>query len=122
MDATQPVQTLCRTIDERRRGDLPALLHPDFVCRYVHTGETLDGTAWVRTSAEYPGFDRMVVEEVVGTGGHAVARCHVTCTVDGEPVAFGVASFVTEREGLIGELTEVWADIGQIAPDGTRPG
>lgn len=121
MDATSLLRTLCATIDERRWQDLPALLTEDFVCRYVHTGETLDAQTWVRTNAEYPEFDRMVVEDLVGHGERAVARCHVTGRAKGEPVAFGVASFVTVRDGAISELTEVWTDIGQTAPEGTRP-
>lgn len=121
MDAGHLLETLCMTIDERRWSDLPALLHDDFVCRYVHTGEVLDADTWVRTNAEYPDFDRMVLEDLVGHADRAVARCRVTGTAKGELVAFGVASFVTAQDGRIAELTEVWTDIGQDAPEGTRP-
>ncbi len=121
MDATTLLETLCTTIDARRWEDLPALLHEDFVCRLVHTDESFDRDAWVRLNAEYPGFDRLLVEDLFGAGDRAVARCHVTGTAKGAPVAFEVASFVTAQDGLIRELTEVWADVGATPPEGTRP-
>jgi hypothetical protein len=34
---------------------------------------------------------------------------------------FAVASFATVRDDLLAELVEVWADVGQDAPAGTRP-
>jgi len=122
MDTTTLLETLCTTIDERRWEDLPALLHEDFVCRLVHTGETFDREGWVRLNAEYPGFDRLLVEDLVGAGDRAVARCHVTGTSKGTPVAFELATFITVEDGLIRELTEVWADVGATPPEGTRPG
>lgn len=121
MDASTLLESLCTTIDERRWDDLPALLHTDFTCHYVHTGEMLDRDAWVRLNAEYPDFDRLTVEDLVGSGERAVARCHVTGRVDGQLVHFEVASFITVREDLVSDLTEVWADVGQAAPEGTRP-
>lgn len=121
MDATTLLETLCTTIDDRRWEDLPALLHEDFVCRLVHTDESFDREAWVRLNAEYPGFDRLVLEDLVGTRDRAVARCHVTGWVEDRLVHFEVASFVATRDGLISELTEVWADVGAAAPEGTRP-
>lgn len=122
MDATTLLETLCTTIDDRRWEDLPALLHEDFSCRLVHTEETFDRDGWVRLNAEYPGFDRLLVEDLVGAGDRAVSRCRVTGTAKGTPVTFEVASFITAEDGLISELTEVWADIGATPPEGTRPG
>lgn len=121
MDATTLLATLCTTIDERRWDDLPDLLHADFTCRLVHTGETFDRDAWVRLNREYPGFDRLVVADLLGSTDRAAARCHVTGHVEGELVHFEVASLVTVRDDLISELTEVWADVGATAPEGTRP-
>ncbi len=40
---------------------------------------------------------------------------------DGRDQVFAVASFATVRDGLVSELTEVWTDVDQQAPDGTRP-
>lgn len=121
MDATELLRTLCTTIDERRWEDLRPLLSDGFACRYVHTGEVLDADTWVRTNAEYPDFHRMVLEDLVGHGGRAVSRCHVTGRSGGESVAFEVASFVTAAAGQITELTEVWTDVGLTPPEGTRP-
>jgi len=39
---------------------------------------------------------------------------------EGRPEHFGVATFVTTRDGLIVDMTEVWADINQAAPNGRR--
>lgn len=40
---------------------------------------------------------------------------------DGGEQVFVVASFATVLDDRIGELTEVWTDIDQKAPEGTRP-
>ena len=39
----------------------------------------------------------------------------------GTELVFAVAGFATVRDDLVVDLTEVWADVGQDAPDGTRP-
>lgn len=99
---------------------LAELLHADFVCRYVHTGETLDAEEWVRLNAEYPGFERLTVLDVVAAGNRAVCRARIVGGSHGSTEEFQVASFITERGGLISELTEVWADVGAEPPEGTR--
>lgn len=121
MDAGAVMTRLCEAIDAHRWDDLPALLYDDFVCRYVHTGETFDRESWVRLNADYPGFDRMTLEELVGSDDRAAARCHVTGQADGELVHFEVATFITVRDGRISEMTEVWTDVAQTPPEGTRP-
>ncbi|PRZ08705.1 putative ester cyclase [Isoptericola sp. CG 20/1183] len=115
------VEQLADTIDGHRWEDLPALLHPDFSCRLVHTGETFDRDGWVRLNAEYPGFERFELLDVVADGSRAASRAHVTGTTAGERQHFEVAGFVSVRDGLVAELTEVWADVDQTAPEGTRP-
>lgn len=121
MDARDLMIRLCDAIDAHDWAALPALLHEQFVCRYVHTGETFDRDSWVRLNAEYPGFDHLVLQDLVSSSDRAVARCHVTGYVDGEIAHFEVATFVAIRDELIAEMTEVWTDVAQTPPDGSRP-
>jgi len=112
---------LAEAIDGRRWGDLPELLHPDFCCRYVHTGESFDRDTWVRLNAEYPGFQRFVLEDCVGDGDRAAGRAHVTGESEGQLQHFEVATFITVREGVIRDMTEVWTGVDEVAPVSTRP-
>ncbi|MGO4595807.1 nuclear transport factor 2 family protein [Leifsonia sp. 2TAF2] len=121
VDDSRMLKRLAKVIDEHRWNDLPALLHQDFSCRYVHTGERFDRDAWVRLNAEYPGFQRFVLEDSVGRAERAAGRAHVTADVDGQLQHFEVATFITVRDGLIAEMTEVWTGVDEEAPEGTRP-
>ena len=121
MSAIELLQRLGDVLDGHRWDDLPALLHPDFVGGYVHTGEQFDRDAFVRLNAEYPGFQRFHWQDFIDAGDRAVGRGLVTATADGQEQRYGVATFVTERDGLIAELTEVWADIIQTPPTDRRP-
>ena len=121
MDATTMMIRLAEVIDAHDWDVLPGLLHDDFVCRLVHTGETFDRDSWVRLNAEYPGFDHLELQECVGTADRAAARSHVTGHTTEKLQHFEVASFMTLRQGLIAEMTEVWTEVEQEAPQGTRP-
>lgn len=121
MDAETVIRQLCAVIDAHNWEALPSLLAPSFSCRLVHTGEVFDRDGWVRLNAEYPGFDRMYLEDLVATPERAVARCRVTGTAETGPQEFAVASFATVRDGQITELVEVWTDLDQSAPAQTRP-
>lgn len=121
MDAAELLHRLAEVIDGHRWDELPALLHEEFTCRLVHTGERFDREGWVRLNAEYPGFQRFILEETVACGDRAVGRAHVTATAEGQTQHFAVASFLTARDDLIGDLTEVWTDVGADPPEGTRP-
>lgn len=122
MDAATLLTRLGTVIDTHDWAALPGVLHPDFTCRLVHTGEVFDRDAWVRFNADYPGFDRMHVEDLVADGDRGVLRARVTGTgTASERVEFAVASFATVRDGLLVELVEVWADVDQQPPAGTRP-
>ena len=71
MDATDDADLLTRlaaAIDAHDWDGLPDLLHADFTCRLVHTGEVFDKDTWVRFNAAYPGFQRMLVEDLVADG------------------------------------------------------
>ena len=122
MDAASLLARLATVIDAHDWDGLPGLLHPDFTCRLVHTGEVFDRDGWVRLNADYPGFQRMHVEDLVADGDRGVLRASVTGTgADGEDVEYAVASFATLRDDLLVELVEVWADVDQQPPPGTRP-
>ena len=121
MDASTMMSRLAEVIDGRRWDELPGLLHPSFVCHYVHTDETFDRDSWVRLNAEYPGFDHLQLQDCVAEGDRAAARSHVTGYTEGQLLHFEVATFITLRDGLIAEMTEVWTDVNQQAPEGTRP-
>ena len=122
MDAAALLTRLAEVIDAHDWAGLPALLHPDFTCRLVHTGEVFDRDQWVRLNADYPGFQSMAAEDLVADGDRGVLRATVVGTgASGEDLVFAVASFATMRDGLLAELTEVWADVDQQAPPGTRP-
>jgi predicted ester cyclase len=121
MDTQGLLTRLAELIDAHDWTALPGVLHPTFTCRLVHTGEVFDREAWVRFNADYPGFDRFHVEDRVVDGDRGVLRARVTGTgAGGERLEFAVASFATVRDGLLAELVEVWADVDQAPPAGTR--
>ncbi len=121
MDPCHLLSGLCEAIDSHRWGDLPAFLHDDFRCRYAHTGETFDKDSWVRLNVEYPGFEHLVVQDLVFSANRAVARCAVTARANGHLARFEVATFVSSEDGLIKDMTEVWTDVARTPPQGTRP-
>jgi hypothetical protein len=121
MDAADLLHQLADVIDGHRWDQLPTILHQDFTCCLVHTGEQFDRDSWVRLNAEYPGFERFILEDTVACGERAVGRAHVTGTSAGQTQHFAVATFITVRDGLISDITEVWTDIGATPPGGTRP-
>ena len=122
MDARALITRLAELIDAHDWGALPDVLHRDFTCRLVHTGEVFDREEWVRFNADYPGFERMHVEDLVVDGDRGVLLARVVGRGDaGEELVFAVASFATVRDDLLVELVEVWADVDQQPPPGTRP-
>lgn len=112
---------LAKVIDAHAWDELPELLHDDFACRYVHTGEVFDRASWVRLNADYPGFDRFVLEDCIGNEARAAGRSHVTGHADDKLSHFEVATFITLSAGRIVQMTEVWTDVDEESPPGTRP-
>ena len=121
MDAATMMNRLASVIDAHERDALTGLSHENFVCRLVHTGEVFDRASWVRLNAEYPGFERLVLQDCVATDTRAVGRSHVTGRVDEQPAQYEVATFITLRAGLIVEMTEVWADVQSGPSSSPRP-
>lgn len=120
MNAPEALQRLADTIDAHDWDGIAELLHPEFVCHLVATNERFDATRWIAFNANYPGFQGMKVVDLIGDSARAAARGHVTGRVDGVEKAYAVAQFARMREGLIEELVEVWADLDDVAPPGTR--
>src|SRR5690349_10410528 len=108
MHARALITRLAELIDAHDWEALPDVLHRAFTCRLVHTGEVFDRDEWVRFNADYPGFERMHVEDLVAAGDRGVLRARVTGKGGtGDELEFAVASFVAVRDGLIVELVEV---------------
>lgn len=122
VSAADVIQQLAAVIKGHRWDELPTLLHQEFACRYSHTGESFGRDAWVRINADYPGFESFLLEDCVGDGDRAAGRAHVTGVRQGGQLQhFEVATFLMLRDGLIVDMTEVWTDVDQRAPGGTRP-
>lgn len=121
MDAPELLKNLMTAIDERRWSDLEQFLHPDFVCRYVHTGESFDRSEWIALNAEYSGFDHLVVQDLLGDPRAAACRSHVTSAGETELNHFECATFIETKDDLIEVMTEVWTDVAQTPPAGSRP-
>lgn len=121
MDAETALRGLMTAIDEKHWDDLEPFLHQDFVCVLVHTGESFDRESWIRFNREYPGFEHLEIEDLVAAPTEAACRSHITGRTEGGIQHFECASFARMRDGLIVQLTEVWTDVEQKAPPGTRP-
>ena len=121
VNGSEMMNRLANVIDGHHWEDLAGLLHQDFSCRYVHTGEHFDRDAWVRLNAEDPGFQGFVLEDRVGQVERAAGRAHVTAESEGQLHHFEVATFITVRNDLISDMTEVWKGVDEAAPVGSRP-
>lgn len=95
---------------------LAGLLAADFSCRYLHTGETLDGEAYVRLNREYPGSWSLVLQDALADGDRAAGWARVSDGVE----TYHVAMFLRVRDGAVQELVEVWADPA-VPPTDRRP-
>ncbi|MBM7781805.1 nuclear transport factor 2 family protein [Arthrobacter tumbae] len=87
----------------------------------MHTNESFDRDTWVRLNADYPGFHNFVLLDWVANGDRAAGRAHVTGVSQGQVQHFEVATFITVRDQLIIDMTEVWTGVEETAPEGTRP-
>jgi hypothetical protein len=54
MGARELLSRMCEVIDAHQWAALPPLLAADFSCRYVHSGETFDRTAWLMLNTDTP--------------------------------------------------------------------
>ena len=121
MTAAEVLKEVMSAVDAHRWDRLTDHLHHDFSCAYLHTGETFDRTSWIRLNAEYPGFERLRVQEIVGEDGRAACWSLVTARGEAGTERFACATFVRSVDGLIIEMTEVWTEITQTVPEQRRP-
>ena len=118
--AEQVLRGLWDRIDQRDWAGLGRLLAPGLQTRYLATGELIDGAgAYVRLNGEYPGRWRATVLDLVADGDRAVSCTRVEAEGGGE--AHFVTSFATVRGGVLTDLTELWAEADQEAPQDRRP-
>ncbi|MGO2745722.1 nuclear transport factor 2 family protein [Microbacterium sp.] len=120
MNAAEALQRLADTINAHNWDGISELLHPTFVCHLVATNEQFDAPSWIAFNANYPGFQSMKLIDLINANDRAAARGHVTGVADGVEKEYSVAQFARMRDGLIEELVEVWADLDDVAPPGTR--
>jgi hypothetical protein len=119
-NAEQTLRAFWDRIDQRDWAGLGRLLAPGLQTRYLHTDELIDGAeAFVRLNAEYPGRWRASVLDLVAAGDRAVS-CARLDAEDGSE-AHLVTSFATVHGGLVTDLTEIWAEVGQPIPEDRRP-
>src|SRR6478752_7289171 len=112
MDARALITRLAELVDAHDWEALPDVLHRDFTCRLVHTGEVFHRDGRVRFNADYPGFERMHVEDLVADVYRAVLRARVTGRGGtGQHLEFPVASFATLPSAPPVTLVDVWADV-----------
>lgn len=62
-----------------------------------------------------------MLEDFVGQAERAAGRARVTAESEGQLNHFEVATFITMRNDLISDMTEVWTGVDEAAPVGTRP-
>jgi hypothetical protein len=110
MDAAAVLAGLWERIGRQDWDRLPDLLHPEVQVRYVHSGEVFDRDGIVALNRDYPGAWLVDVEEIVADGPRAVSRA----LVYNDDATHFVASFARVEAGRITELTEVWAEAGQL--------
>jgi hypothetical protein len=119
-NAEQTLRNFWDRINHRDWAGLRRLLDPGLQTRYLATDESFDGAEdFVRLNAEYPGRWRVTVLDLVAAGDRAVSCARLDAEDGGE--ALLVTSFATVREGLVTDLTELWADAGQEVPQDRRP-
>ena len=99
LDGSTMMNRLAEVIDAYAWDEQSDLLHEDFVCSCVHTGERFDRGTWVRLNADYPGFDSFALQDCIGKTPPVPRDGHTS------PVTEGVSP--TDRRGQQGLLTHV---------------
>jgi len=119
-NAEQTLRNFWDRINQRDWAGLGQLLTPGLQTRYLATDELIDGAeGFVRLNAEYSGRWRVTVLDLVAAGDRAVTCARLDAEEGSE--AHYVTSFATVRDGLVADLTELWADAGQEVPQDRRP-
>ena len=114
------ITRLAELIDAHDWEALPSVLHRDFTCRLVHTGEVFDREQWVRLlNADYPGFEGMHVEDLVVDGDRGVLRAGDR---EGRRGRAARSPWPASRPCATASSHQARRGLGQRRPAGTREG
>jgi ketosteroid isomerase-like protein len=103
----EAVERMWRLFEARDWEGAAALLHPDFVAEWPHTGERIrGGESFLAIQRHYPGAWSIEVRRVIASGALVVSEVVVSI---GAERSFA-ASFFEMDDGRIRRLTEYWVD------------
>ena len=101
------VRKLWERFEVRDFAGAAELLHEDFVCTWLQSGERIRGREnFIAVNAHYPGDWHIHVVRVVAEGNQVASEVHVS--LDGRTDV--AASFFELKEGKLWRLTEYWAE------------
>ncbi|MBZ0294640.1 MAG: nuclear transport factor 2 family protein [Anaerolineae bacterium] len=101
----QIVEALWAAFDRFDFQAVGPLLHDDFVCEWVLSGERIRGREnFIAVNTHYPGRWRCTIIRLVASGADVVTETQVT---DGETTDTAL-SFFTLQDGQILSLREYW--------------
>lgn len=101
------VRALWERFDRFAFDEVGELLHDDFVCEWLQSGERVRGRGnFIAFNKHYPGQWRIRVVDLVSAGDRVVTE--IRAEFNGESVT--AISFVSIREGRIAYIREYWPE------------
>jgi len=111
MTTTETVHALWERLEARDWAGVRALLHDDFACHLVASGERFTSAdAWIEFNRAYPGDWHIEVLRIVGDPGGDQAVSEVRVRI-GDRIDHA-ASFFTVDGGRLVAATEYWLEPG----------